>query len=185
MPKVLVPLAEGCEELEAVTVIDLLRRAGVEVVTAALQPGPVTASRGVVLLPDTLLEEVQEQDFDMLVLPGGGGGARRLSEDPRVAALLKRMAQDAQRWTAAICAAPQVLAGAGLLEGRRVTAYPGALDGTQVDGLTVTGAAVEQDGRLVTSRGPGTAMDFALTLVGLLCGEEQRREVEQGLARTD
>ncbi|MCK9530929.1 MAG: DJ-1/PfpI family protein, partial [Gammaproteobacteria bacterium] len=117
MARVLVPLAPGCEELEAVTVIDLLRRAGIEVLSAGLEDGPVTASRGVVLVPDTTLDAALRQDFDMVVLPGGGPGSDRLNDDPRVVSLLKRMA-DAGRYTAAICAAPKVLATAGLLEGR-------------------------------------------------------------------
>jgi 4-methyl-5(b-hydroxyethyl)-thiazole monophosphate biosynthesis len=92
MPRVLVPLAQGCEELEAVTVIDLLRRAGVEVVAAGLAAGPVRASRGVVLVPDSTLDEVAHQDFDMIVLPGGLPGADHLNDDPRIRQLLQRTA---------------------------------------------------------------------------------------------
>jgi 4-methyl-5(b-hydroxyethyl)-thiazole monophosphate biosynthesis len=180
MATVLVPLAPGCEELEAVTIIDLLRRAGITVVTAGLEAGPVVASRGVVLVPDMLLDEVLEQDFDMIVLPGGAGGAQRLEADDRVRQLLQRLAA-AGRYTAAICAAPKVLATAGLLEGRQATAYPGTLDG--LPGLQPSTAAVVQDGLVITSRGPGTAMDFALKLVQLLCGPEQRQQVEAALQR--
>ncbi|MCW8927720.1 MAG: DJ-1/PfpI family protein, partial [Gammaproteobacteria bacterium] len=92
MARVLVPLAQGCEELEAVTIIDLLVRAGVEVVTAGLQEGPVTASRGVVLLPQTTLDEALKRDYDMVVLPGGMPGAEHLDNDPRIAGLLRKMA---------------------------------------------------------------------------------------------
>src|SRR5262245_45668197 len=116
MPRVLVPLAEGCEELEAVTIIDILRRAGIEVVTAGLASGPVRASRGVVLVPDTLLDQVLSQEFDMIVLPGGKGGADRLAEDERVRDLLLR-AFEQGKYIAAICAAPRVLAESGLLKG--------------------------------------------------------------------
>lgn len=181
MATVLVPLAPGCEELEAVTIIDLLRRAGVTVVTAGLEPGLVVASRGVVLVPDTLLDEVLAQDFDMIVLPGGAGGAQRLEADDRIRQLLQRLAA-AGRYTAAICAAPKVLAAAGLLAGRQATAYPGTLDG--LSGLQLSTAAVVQDGLVITSRGPGTAMDFALELVQLLCGPEQRQQVEAALQRS-
>ena len=139
MATVLVPLAQGCEELEAVTIIDLLRRAGVTVVVAGLEEGPITASRGVVLLPDTTLEAVLDQDFDLVVLPGGLGGAERLEADQRIAALLRRMTEQG-RYVAAICAAPRVLAKAGLLKNRAVTAYPGILDG-QTD-LRFSSAAV-------------------------------------------
>ena len=92
MARVLVPLAEGCEELEAVTIIDLLRRAGIEVVVAGLNPGPLQASRGVVLLPDTTLDEALKTDFDMVVLPGGLPGADHLDNDPRIHEVLKKMA---------------------------------------------------------------------------------------------
>lgn len=180
MATVLVPLAHGCEEVEAVTVIDLLRRAQVEVVVAGLEPGPVTASWGVVLMPDTTLDEVLERDFDMIVLPGGGGGAQRLEADQRIIHLLQRMAE-AERDIAAICAAPKVLANAGLLEGRWATSYPGALDG--VSGPLLSDEPVVQDGCIITSRGPGTAIDFALTLIERLCGKDKRDAVETALQR--
>src|SRR6185503_6074856 len=114
MPRVLVPLAQGCEEIEAVTIIDILRRADIEVVTAGLVPGTVEASRGVKLVPDTELDAVMTEEFDMIVLPGGRGGAERLALDPRILKLLVRAAEGG-RYTAAICAAPRVLAEAGLL----------------------------------------------------------------------
>jgi len=180
MTKVLVPLADGCEELEAVTIIDLLRRGGVEVVTAGLEPGVVKASRGVQLLADTTLDAVLADDFDMVVLPGGMPGAANLKADPRVLALVRRMA-DAHKYTAAICAAPMVLAEAGVLAGRRATSYPGFLDG-RAD-VAVVDAPVVQDEHVLTSRGPGTAIDFALTLVETLAGREKREQVEAALVR--
>lgn len=180
MTNVLVPLAHGCEELEAVTIIDLLRRAEVKVVAAGLEEGPVTASRGVVLVPDVSLDEALSQEYDMIVLPGGVGGAERLKADRRIIKLLQDMAK-AERYTAAICAAPTVLATAGLLEQRQATAYPGMLDG--VPGPKLSAAAVVQDGHIITSKGPGTAMDFALTLVEILCGRDKRISVETALQR--
>jgi len=182
MARALVPLAQGCEELEAVTVIDLLRRAGVEVVCAGLEPGPVTASRGVMLLPDVLLDEVLEQSFDVIVLPGGLPGADHLQQDPRIRQLLLQQAQ-AGRYTAAICAAPKVLASAGLLAGRRATGYPGVLEKLAPAEVEISAEPVVRDGRVVTSRGPGTAMDFALELIELLVGREKREQVEAGLVR--
>jgi 4-methyl-5(b-hydroxyethyl)-thiazole monophosphate biosynthesis len=182
MSRVLVPLAEGCEELEAVTVIDLLRRAGIVVVTAGLAPGPVRASRGVVLVPDTTLDAVLDDDFDMIVLPGGLPGADHLNADPRIHALLQRAAA-AGRYTAAICAAPKVLAGAGLLDGRQATAYPGVLDRLDLPRTEVLQRAVVTDGHVVTSRGPGTAMDFTLELIERLAGRNKRDEVEAALVR--
>lgn len=182
MASVLVPLAQGCEELEAVTVVDLLRRAGVDVVTAGLDAQPVRASRGTVLVPDTILEQVIERDFDMVVLPGGLPGADHLDNDVRLKGLLQSMSA-AGKYTAAICAAPKVLASAGLLDGKRATSYPGALEPASVTGLEYVDDSVVADGKVITSRGPGTAMDFALQLIETLVGKARRDEVEAALLR--
>jgi 4-methyl-5(b-hydroxyethyl)-thiazole monophosphate biosynthesis len=182
MASVLVPLAPGCEELEAVTVVDLLRRAGVEVVTAGLTEGPVTASRGVVLVPDTTLEEALGREFDMVVLPGGMPGADHLDRDPRVQELLRKMAESG-RFTAAICAAPKVLGNAGLLEGKRATSFPGFVDRMALPGVIYLEETVVHDGKVITSRGPGTAMDFALHLIETLTDKATRDEVESKLER--
>jgi len=182
MARILVPLAEGCEELEAVTIIDLLRRARFEVVVAGLREGPVKASRGVVLMPDTTLDTVLGESFDMVVLPGGMPGAENLDQDPRIHRLLQRMAEEG-RHIAAICAAPKVLANAGLLDGRQATSFPGFIDGMGLPTTRVLADPVVIDGRVVTSRGPGTAMDFALTLIEILAGREARDQVEAPLQR--
>jgi 4-methyl-5(b-hydroxyethyl)-thiazole monophosphate biosynthesis len=182
MPRVLVPLAPGFEDLEATTIVDLLRRAGVEVVTAGLQPGLIQGSRGMRVQPDAALDEVLEQGFDMIALPGGMPGAENLKDDTRVQALLRRLAAS-ERYTAAICAAPIALAQVGLLDGRCVTSFPGFVDKLAPPGATYLEQAVVVDGKVVTSRGPGTAMDFALTLVELLVGREKRDQVEAGLVR--
>ncbi|MEW8061670.1 MAG: DJ-1 family glyoxalase III, partial [Candidatus Thiodiazotropha sp.] len=179
MARVLVPLAEGCEELEAVTITDLLTRADIKVVTAGLKDGPVKASRGITLVPDTTLDAVMDQAFDMMVLPGGLPGADNLDADPRIHELLKRLNQQG-KFTAAICAAPKVLAGAGLLQGRRATSYPGVLDNMDLPQVDVQLERVISDDRVITSRGPGTAMDFALELIEQLSGRETRDQVEQG-----
>lgn len=182
MARVLIPLAPGCEELEAVTVIDLLRRAGVEVITASLDDSLVRCSRGTVLMPDTTLDDVLDQPFDMIVLPGGLPGADHLNNDPRIQRLLRDMAEQG-RFTAAICAAPKVLASAGLLDGHKATAYPGVLEATQQPGIQVLDRPVVRDGRIITSPGPGTAMDFSLELIEVLEGQAKREEVEQALVR--
>ena len=182
MASVLVPLAQSCEELEAVTIIDLLRRAGIDVTTAGLDDQPVRASRGVVLIPDTTLDEALESDYDMVVLPGGLPGADYLDKDPRIQTLLKKMA-NSEKFVAAICAAPKVLASAGLLDGKRATAYPGTLEKLNLSNTTVTADVIIKDGNVITSRGPGTAMDFALFLIEILVGEDKRSEVETGLVR--
>jgi len=182
MARVLVPLAQGCEELEAVTIIDLLRRAGIEVVTAGLDNQPVKASRGVTLMPDTSLDEALNQEYDMIALPGGLPGADNLNQDNRIQMVVKQMA-DNNKFTAAICAAPKVLATAGVLDGKHATSFPGTLEKLQLDNTTLEVNAVVQDGKVITSRGPGTAMDFALALIENLAGSEKRKEVEAGLLR--
>lgn len=180
MTDVIVPLSQDCEELEAVTVVDLLRRAGIKVVTAGLDDSPVKASRGVVLIPDTTLDDAMALEFDMVVLPGGKG-ADNLDRDPRIHQLLLAMA-DAGKYTAAICAAPRVLAHAGLLQGKRATCFPGAI--AEPGGIDLVDAPVVVDDKVITSRGPGTAMDFALQLIELLAGRHKRAEVEAGLVRS-
>lgn len=180
MKRVLVPLAEGFEELEAVTVIDILRRAGVEVVVASLGESPVTGSHGIRIAADTPLAALLEQDFDMIALPGGMPGAEHLKKDARVADMARRLAAKG-RPVAAICAAPMVLAAAGLLDGRRATSYPGFL--ADAANTSVTDEAVVVDGGVITSRGPGTALDFALQLVETLEGAGTRRAIESRLER--
>ena len=163
MSRVLVPLAQGCEELEAITITDLLVRAGVEVTTAGLDDQPVTASRGTTIVPDTSIDTVVDETFDLIVLPGGLPGADHLRDDNNIRLLLKNHAARG-KYIGAICAAPKALAAAGLLEGKRATAYPGVLEALGNDQIRVRDSAIEVDGKVITSRGPGTAMDFALEL---------------------
>jgi len=179
MASVLVPLAQGCEELEAVTIIDLLRRAGIDVTSAGLDDKPVTASRGVVLIPDTDLDTALQKDYDMIVLPGGLPGADHLDNDTRLRKRIIHMANKGQ-FVAAICAAPKVLANSGVLKNKKATCYPGVLKAL---GINSEETAIVEDGNIITSRGPGTAMDFTLTLIEKLVGKEKRDEVEAGLVR--
>jgi 4-methyl-5(b-hydroxyethyl)-thiazole monophosphate biosynthesis len=174
MKRVLVPLAPGFEEIEAVTIIDILRRAEIPVTVAGTAAGPITGSRGVVITPDTTLDAVADARFDMVVLPGGGPGTEALRRDSRVTSILKRHA-DHGAWIAAICAAPMVLADAGLLAGRRVTSYPSAQ--SQLSTTDYRTDRVVVDGRLITSRSPGTALEFALTLVEHLVGQTVSRRI--------
>lgn len=180
--KVLVPLAQGCEELEAITITDLLTRAGIRVITAGLDDNIVVASRGMKLVPDTTIDNVMNEDFAMIVLPGGLPGADHLNNDRRIQQLVKTMAEK-DRYTAAICAAPRVLSTAGILDGKRATSFPGALDNFPAKNMSYSDEAVVIDGKVITSRGPGTAMDFALTLIELLAGKAKREEVEKPLQR--
>ncbi len=180
MPNVLIPLAQGCEELEAVTVIDLLRRADIHVVTAGLDKQPVTCSRKTILIPDTDLDTALLDEYDMVVLPGGLPGADHLDNDPRIKELLIKLV-NSEKFAAAICAAPKVLVSAGLLKNKQATCYPGVLKSD--NNMTVTDKAIVVDKKVITSRSPGTAMDFALTLIELLLGKDKRDEVEKGLVR--
>jgi 4-methyl-5(b-hydroxyethyl)-thiazole monophosphate biosynthesis len=183
MASVLIPIAPGFEELEAVTIIDLLRRAQVEVVVAGLDGRqPVTGSRGTTVVPDVGLDEVMDRDFDMITLPGGLPGADNLDQDPRVHELVQRMAKQGH-YTTAICAAPKVLGHAGVLSGKRATGFPGHLENLQQSDIDIVTEPVVIDGKVITSRGPGTAMDFALTLIEQLCGPAKRTEVEGPLQR--
>lgn len=182
MSRVLVPLAQGCEELEAITITDLLVRAGIDVTTCGLDDQPVTASRGITIIPDTSIDKIVNDNFDLIVLPGGLPGADHLRDNQILQTLIKKQAA-ANKYVAAICAAPKALAAAGVLAGKTATSFPGVLDALQDASITISENAVEIDGNIVTSRGPGTAMDFALSLIELLEGVEKRDEVNQQLVR--
>jgi len=171
--RVLVPLTTGFEEIETIAPVDLLRRAGIEVTMAALtEERLVTGRCGVTVRADAVLAAVAEDDWDLVFIPGGPG-VKALRADGRSAALARRQV-GAGRPVAAICAAPTVLADAGVLAGRRFTAHfsvhaelPGAL----------AQEAVVEDGLILTSRGAGTAVAFGLALVRRLCGEAKAAEV--------
>lgn len=180
MKSALVLFAAGSEELETVTVVNILRRGGVQVSLAGLQEGALRGSRGITLQPDTTLDAVQGNTFDMVVLPGGQPGTNHLKADARVSSLLQRMVMQ-DKYVTAICAAPSVLAQAGLLDGKRATSFPTCLD--DYPKVAQQMSAVVEDGKLITSRGPGTAMDFALVLLERLMGSAKRLEVENGLVR--
>lgn len=180
MKSALVLFAEGSEELEAVSIVNILRRAGIAVTLAGLTAGTLKGARGISITPDATLDAVLHDNFDMLVLPGGQPGTRHLKADARVLQLVRQMAQQ-HKYVAAICAAPSVLAAAGLLDGKPATCYPGCLD--DFPHVLLQTAAIVEDGPLITSRGPGTAMDFALLLAERLAGKARRDEVEAGLVR--
>ncbi|NQU10094.1 DJ-1/PfpI family protein [bacterium] len=185
MKRVLVPLAPGFEEIEAITVIDILRRAGVEVVVAGTQPGPITASRHTKHVPDCLLDDVRVEEFDLLVLPGGQPGTDNLRADPRIQQAIAAL-QAQGKPLAAICAAPSVLAAYGALDGRQATSHPSVRDAVATRSRAYSEERVVVDGPVVTSRAAGTAMEFAFKLVELLCGPAKVAEVNQGvLGRLD
>ncbi|MHC4262311.1 MAG: DJ-1 family glyoxalase III [Planctomycetota bacterium] len=182
--KVLVPLAEGFEETEAVAVIDVLRRAEVEVVVAGLGEGAITGSHGIAVVPDVALDAVDLASVDAIVLPGGMPGTTNLMDNGRVVELVRRLAAEG-RPIAAICAAPRVLTTAGVVEGLEVTSHPSVrrlLHGaTVVDEPRVVIAQGAGGGAVVTSQGPGTALEFALELVRLWVGDECADELERAM----
>ena len=178
---VLVPLAPGFEEIEAVTIIDVLRRGGVRVVTASLGDREVDGAHGICVRADTTLGEAlgTGERFDAVVLPGGMPGATNLRDDPRVLTALTDVVERGGT-AAAICAAPIALEAAGLLEGRRATAYPSFRDQLASAAKPVEGRVVD-DGPVVTSAGPGTALEFSLALVARLGSAETADQLRQGM----
>jgi len=164
MATALVLLAEGFEEIEAVTIIDVLRRGGVAVTTASLAGQHVKGSHDIVVEADTMYDRVSVDDFDALVLPGGPA-AKTLREDARAQATIRRAAEKG-KLVAAVCAAPTALDAAGVLSGKRATAYPGS----KLPSAQQVEERVVEDGNVVTGRGPGTSMEFALKVVERLSG---------------
>jgi 4-methyl-5(b-hydroxyethyl)-thiazole monophosphate biosynthesis len=178
--RVLVPIADGSEEMEAVIIIDVLRRAGAEVTLASVGDRQVTASRGVTIVADTTIDTCRDAVFDLIVLPGGIPGAEHLRDSVILTDLLSgQRAQD--RWYAAICAAPAVvLAHHGLLGPERATCHPAFRDQLPDDSLADLPVVVA--GRCVTSQGAGTALIFALQLVELLFDRSTADAVATGMA---
>jgi protein deglycase len=173
---VLVPIADGTEELEAVAIIDVLRRAGAMVTVASVTGNrQVTASRQVVVVADTLIEACTENDYDLVVLPGGMPGAAHLRDCPDLIRILRRQ-REKEGLYGAICASPAVvLEPHGLLEGRQATCHPNFVD--KLSDTARVDTRVVADGNCLTSRGPGTAVEFALALVERLYGKEKREAV--------
>ena len=176
--RVLIPLADGVEELEAVTIIDVLRRGGIEVTSAAIgHDRTVHGSRGVAFLADERWASLNIDSFDAIVLPGGGKGTENLAADARVIKTVQTF-DEAGKYVAAICAAPTVLAAARVIRDRRVTCYP-TCAGDLAESFD--DAPVVADGNLITSQGPGTAMLFALVLIRHFAGDETAHRVAAGL----
>jgi len=178
MKRVLVPLAEGFEEIEAVTIIDVLRRAGVHVDVASLGEKRVTGSHGIALEADMAIDDARAADYDLIALPGGMPGTLHLREDPRVLRLVREMAS-ADKHVAAVCAAPSVLAEAGVLKSRHATVHPSAA--SFLAGATIEDARVVRDGKIVTSKAAGTAMEFAFALVETLLGPGTVEEINRSM----
>ena len=176
MLNVVVPIADGIEEMEAIIVVDVFRRVPWKVICAGIKPGIVTASRGVRLVPDAIWAEIDPLLFDVLVIPGGKAGAEALSRAEQFLEAV-RLFMRSGKWVAAVCAGPLVLQAAGVLAGRRVTCHPDvALAQTKrlKDRVVV-------DGRLITSQGPGSSFEFALAIIGALEGRAKAAELAKSM----
>ncbi|WP_022850561.1 DJ-1 family glyoxalase III [Limisalsivibrio acetivorans] len=161
MAKAVIILADGFEEIEALSVIDILRRAKIDIKTAAIRDGYVESARGVRVIADVSIDDVKLEDYAAIILPGGQPGADNLSADQRVRDLLQRF-YDADQLVCAICAAPFILADMGILDGKRATCYPAYAE-RLVNAKYLEDPVVE-DGNVITSRGPATAPDFGFKI---------------------
>jgi len=182
MSNVLIPLADGFEEIEALVVVDILRRAEITVVIAGITPGIITSARNLAITPDTTLDKVKPDDFDMIVLPGGQPGTDNLNADPLLHAIIRKF-NESGKLIGAICAAPIILAADNLLDGKRVTSYPtysNKLGDCFYDDLPTV-----LDGNILTSQGPGTAAAFALEIVKLLSGEQTAELISKKMLITE
>ena len=176
---VYIMLAEGFEEIEALTVVDVVRRAEMETQTVSItHSNDVLGAHGIKVTADSLFTEVNIANSDMVVLPGGMPGALNLRNDTALCAVLRERANNSLP-IAAICAAPFILGELGILKGKRATCYPGFED--KLEGATVTGAMVEHDGNVITAKGPAAAMDFALEIAEALAGKAKSAEVAKGM----
>lgn len=174
--RILVPLAEGFEEIEALTIIDVLRRAGIEVDVVGIPSSIVKGSRGVRVIADKKLNEIDPDEYDGIILPGGNPGYINLGKSSKLLEILKRM--NAQgRLIGAICAAPLVLVKAGILKNRKATVYPGL----EKEIPHPRDEDVVVDENIITSKGPGTSMKFALKIVEILLGKSKSESLKKKL----
>lgn len=178
MKKVLVTLAPGFEEIEAITVVDILRRAGARVTIAGTIVTSIEGSRGIKLIPDESLDSIRTDYLDLIVLPGGQPGTDNLLKDQRITILLNEM-MEKRKLIAAICAAPIILEKNGLLKNRKRTSHPSIKK--SLSGCLYSEKRVVVDENIITSRAPGTAMEFSLKLVEILFGEGRVKIVNNGV----
>ena len=176
--KAVVFLADGFEECEGLIVVDILRRAGVDTVMAAIgERLEVDSSRHIKVLADAMAEEVDYESVDLVVLPGGRLGTENLKYSAIVQKTVKVFAE--KKYVAAICAAPSILAGLGLLTGKKATCHPDFEN--QMDGAVLTGESVTAEGNIITGQGLGATFDFAFELVKMLVGEEEADRIKRGI----
>ena len=174
-------LADGFEEVEALTQVDYLRRAGIYVTTVGVTGEYVTGARGITVKADAKLENAAfSDDVEMLVLPGGLLGVENLGKSDKVKRMISAAAESG-KYVAAICAAPTLLSGMGLLAGRKCICYPDMTDILEKDGAVVTDAPVVTDGKFITSKSAGTAEQFAFALIGALSSKESAEKVRRSI----
>ncbi len=177
--KALVPIADGTEELEAITIIDTLRRGGIDVTVASVSTLQVTASRGVKIVADRLIQDCVNEKYDAIILPGGMPGAEHLRDSKDLLKLLREQF-DSQGILAAICASPAIiLAHHGFLADKKATCYPSMQENLPIK--KEAHKAVVVDGNIMTSQGPGTALEFSLKLVEIMAGPEKKEAVRKGM----
>jgi 4-methyl-5(b-hydroxyethyl)-thiazole monophosphate biosynthesis len=178
MGKILIPLAEGFEEIEAVTNIDVLRRAGLDVITAGIGSKNIEGDHGIKVEADTVISEIDTADLDAVVLPGGMPGAANLRDSNELRNIIKKLNEE-NKLCAAVCAAPIVLEAAGILDGKKATSYPGF--DKDMPSCNYQEDRVVIDGNLITGRGPGVAMEFVMTIVEYLLDEETKEELQKSM----
>ncbi len=179
MKNIFVFLAEGFEEIEALTPVDVLRRAGLSVqIVSVMDEQIVAGAHGVPVLADKMFAEINPEDAEMILLPGGLPGATNLDAHEGLGQMIQDFAKE-EKPLAAICAAPLVFGNRGLLQGKKATCYPGFE--TYLQGAEYTAALVEKDGNFITGKGPGAAMEFAFAIVEKYCGIDKVNELKQGM----
>ena len=169
MKKIIIPLAQGLEEIEAITAVDVLRRANIKVITVSLNDLKVKGAHDIIIVADKSIDAINVDEFDGILLPGGMPGSTNLRDDERVTNIVKALNENG-KLISAICAAPIALEGAGVLKGRKATAYPG-FEG-EMPSCNCTGDRVVVDDNVITGKGPGAALEFAFEVVNYLVGEE-------------
>ena len=175
---ILVLLANGFEEIEALTPVDVLRRAGLNVVTVGLSGKEIRGSHGITVMADALPDDIDLEKVDMVILPGGMPGATNIDAHPFTDKIIEAALKNCGR-LAAICAAPLVLGRRGLLKGKRATCYPGFE--VELCGATVTGEGVVTDGCITTAKGMGVALEFAKELIRVTIGEAKAKEISAAI----
>ena len=182
MKNLLIPISNGFEEIEAISIIDICRRANIKVVIAGVENLEIIGAHGIKIISDEIIENISSDDFDMIVLPGGLPNAFTLADNEKVQSLLKEF-KNKNRKIGAICAAPYALHKAGVLN-ENYTCYPSFEEKIRLDGYHSNNPIII-DGNVITSRGPATAMIFALEIINMLCDKETHDSVKNGLLAKD